>query len=63
MAQGHTDAVVGEFLSAHAHESALTTTTAWQRLKIAFWLIHLVVLFQYDWKIFFTVVTLSLIHI
>lgn len=57
MAQGSTDAVVGDFLSAHAHESALTTTTAWQRLKIAFWLIHLVVLLQYDWKIFFTVVT------
>jgi len=57
MPQGSTDAVVGEFLSAHAHESALTTTTAWQRLKLAFWLIHLVVLLQYDWKIFFTVVT------
>ncbi|MHC4248143.1 MAG: glycosyltransferase [Planctomycetota bacterium] len=57
MAQAPTDAVVGEFLSGHAHESALTTTTAWQRLKIAFWLIHLVVLFVYDWKIFFTMVT------
>ena len=57
MARGSTDAVVGEFLSDHAHEFALTTSTGWQRLKIAFWLLHLVVLLQYDWKIFFTVVT------
>jgi cellulose synthase/poly-beta-1,6-N-acetylglucosamine synthase-like glycosyltransferase len=48
---------VQNFLSAHGHETALVTTTAWQRLKYAFWGVHLFVLLQYDWKIFFTFLT------
>jgi cellulose synthase/poly-beta-1,6-N-acetylglucosamine synthase-like glycosyltransferase len=48
---------VRNFLSAHGHETALVTTTAWQRLKYAFWGVHLFVLLQYDWKIFFTFLT------
>lgn len=48
---------VREFLAAHAHESARTTTTAWQRAKYAFWAVNLLVLLQYDWKIFFSIVT------
>jgi cellulose synthase/poly-beta-1,6-N-acetylglucosamine synthase-like glycosyltransferase len=56
-AAAHSGAAVDKFLASHGHESALTTTTAWQRLKYAFWGVHLFVLFQYDWKIFFTFLT------
>jgi cellulose synthase/poly-beta-1,6-N-acetylglucosamine synthase-like glycosyltransferase len=51
------DLAVREFLSGHAHESALVTTTAWQRLKFAFWTVQLLVLLLYDYKIFFTIIT------
>jgi len=51
------DATVCGFLSAHGDESALRTTTAWQRLKYVFIAANLVLLLQYDPKIFFTIVT------
>ena len=51
------DPAVREFLSGHEHESALVTTTAWQRLKFAFWTVQLLLLLLYDYKIFFTVIT------
>lgn len=51
------DAVVKKFIAEHGHESALTTATAWQKLKYLFWILQGFILLQYDWKIFFTVVT------
>ena len=51
------DAVVKQFLDEHGHQSAFTTTTGWQRLKYLFWIVQAFILFQYDWKIFFTIIT------
>jgi len=51
------DAVVQQFIKEHGHQSALTTATAWQKLKYLFWIVQGFILLQYDWKIFFTIVT------